>query len=253
MSQSGYGGLQNVDLEYGVLGGPEENGLAIAFAVEEDDEDMFIPSAVEYDPDAKPPIYQHRRFRLYAGLAVVVVIVGTIGAAVGITLSGGSPPPPINHRETLGIRENIERLVGSDQLADKTTSYRKALDWIMYQDPMALTLETATFTQRYVAAYFYYATSGKKDWSGGCSPPQEGETDDCLYHYLQGIDPFTYVDIPYKRWLSSTSECTWAGVACDEVGQFRSLDFCSLFVRRSYFSRGVLCVRRIHPPTLYCR
>jgi hypothetical protein len=226
LSPSDNGGLHNPDLEYGVYGGPEEKGLAVAFAVEEEGEDMFIPSAVEYDPDAKPPMYRNRRFRLYASLALVVVIVGTIGAAVGITLHhNDNAPPEIPYRETLGIRENVERIVGSDQLDDRTNPYRKALDWLTNDDPMQITPEHPQFTQRYLAAYFYFATSVKHEWSGGCNRPVEGEEDDCLYHRMVGVDPVTYTDVPWKRWLSSTPECTWAGIYCDEAGQFRSMDF----------------------------
>ena len=212
------------DLEYGVYGGPGENGLAVAFAVEEDDDDMFIPSAVEYDPDAKPPMYRNRRFRLYAFLAIIVVVVVTIGAAVGITLSHKRNIPQIPYRETLGIRENVERLVGSDVLDDRTSSYRKALDWITYDDPQQATPEESSFTQRYYAAYFYFATSEKHPWAGGCNPPVGDETDNCIYQRLSAVDPIEYSPIPWTRWLSQQSECNWAGVGCDENGQFRSLE-----------------------------
>lgn len=216
--------LRGTDLEYGVYGGPGENGLAVAFAVEEDDEDMFIPSAVEYDPDAKPPMYRNRRFRLYAFLAIVVVVVVTIGAAVGITLSHKREVPEIPYRETLGIRENIERIVGSDVLDDYTNAHRKALDWITYDDPKAITPDDNTFAQRFYAAYFYFATSVKHPWSGGCNPPVGDEPDHCQYNRLVATNPIEYSTIPWVRWLSGQSECNWAGVGCDENGQFRTLE-----------------------------
>ena len=216
--------LRGTDLEYGVYGGPGENGLAVAVAVEEDDEDMFIPSAVEYDPDAKPPMYRNRRFRLYAFLAIVVVVVVTIGAAVGITLSNKREIPEIPYRETLGIRENIERIVGSDVLDDYTNAYRKALDWITYDDPKAITPDDKTFAQRFYAAYFYFATSVKHPWSGGCNPPVGEEPDHCMYNRLVSTNPIEYSTIPWVRWLSGQSECNWAGVGCDENGQLRTIE-----------------------------
>jgi len=216
------------DLEYGVYGGPDEKGLAVAVAVEEEDDDMFIPAAVEYDPDAKPPMYRNRRFRLYAFLAMVIVVVVTIGAAVGITLGKPEKIPDIPYRETIGIRENIERLVGTDVLDDPKSPYRKALDWITHEDAMLVTPEDKTFTQRYYAAYFYFATTTKRPWDGGCNPPQidTNETDVCNYLRMVGVDPPLYTDIPWTRWLTNTPECGWAGISCDELGQFRSMEFC---------------------------
>ena len=216
------------DLEYGVYGGPDEKGLAVAVAVEEEDDDMFIPAAVEYDPDAKPPMYRNRRFRLYAFLAMVIVVVVTIGAAVGITLGKTEKIPDISYRETIGIRENIERLVGTDVLDDPKSPYRKALDWITHEDAMMVTPEDKTFTQRYYAAYFYFATTTKRPWDGGCNPPAVGtnETEMCTYLRMVGVDPAEYSDIPWTRWLTNTPECGWAGISCDELGQFRSMEFC---------------------------
>jgi hypothetical protein len=222
--------LRDTDLEYGVYGGPGENGLAVAFAVEEDDEDMFIPSAVEYDPDAKPPMYRNRRFRLYAFLAIVVVVVVTVGAAIGITLSNQRKIPEIPYRQTLGIRENIERLVGSDVLDDYSTAYSKALDWITNVDPKAVAPDDSSFAQRFYAACFYFATSAEHPWSGGCNPPVGDEPDHCQYKRLVDTNPIEYATIPWIRWLSGQSECNWAGVGCDENGQFRTIELSECLV-----------------------
>lgn len=234
-------GSSNDDLEYGVcddddygLNGSSNNkykGLAVAFAVQDEDEDMYIPSAVEFDPDAKPPTYKNRRFRLYACLAIIVVIVGTITASVGITLTpqtdAGSviPDEVLPYRATLGIRESIERIVGSEKLDDLNSPYRKALDWIQDVDPLTLTPNDDNFLQRYLAVYFFYATSVKHPWSGGCNPPVNDEDESCFYQRLSSLDPVTYTDIPWKRWLTKQFECTWAGIYCDDAGQIRSLEF----------------------------
>ena len=61
------------DDDLGVSGGPdldyEKNTEGLAVAVPVAGEDDSIPEAVEYDPDAKPPLYRNRRFRLYSLLA----------------------------------------------------------------------------------------------------------------------------------------------------------------------------------------
>ena len=234
LSESHGGGLlvDDEDLEYGVLDGQNDNGLVVAFAVDGEGEDMYIPSAVEFDPDAKPSIYRNRRFRLYAGLAMIVVIVGTIAASVGITLTKSDaevePEADVPYRATLGIRESVERIVGSEKLDDINSPYRKALDWIQNVDPLQPLPESPTFTQRYTAAYFYFATSVKKPWSDGCSPATNGEPDECVYKRLISVDPVEYAEMPWTRWLSVKSECVWAGVFCDESGQIRALEFSTL-------------------------
>lgn len=233
-------GSTHDDLEYGVYDndGPNSSsknkGLAVAFAVHDEDEDMYIPSAVEFDPDAKPPTYKNRRFRLYACLAITVVIVGTITASVGITLTQQSqqadakkmePSEELPYRATLGIRESIERSVGGEKLDDMNSPYRKALDWIQDVDPLALSPKDDNFLQRYLAVYFFYATSIKHPWSGGCNPPVNDEDEFCLYKRLSSLEPITYTDIPWERWLTKNYECNWAGIYCDDAGQIRSLEF----------------------------
>jgi hypothetical protein len=223
----------NQDLEYGVYENePNHKGLAIAFAVNDEEEDMYIPSAVEFDPDAKPPTYKNRRFRFYACLAILVVIVGTITASVGATLTQGTDSAPeedIPYRATLGIRESIERIVGSEKLDDMNSPYRKALDWVQDKDPLALGPDTANFIQRYLAVYFFYATSIKQPWSGGCNPPINGENDTCIYTRLASLDPVSYTAIPWNRWLSKEFECSWAGIYCDDGGQIRSMEFSTYY------------------------
>ena len=46
---------------------PDSAGLAVATAIADDEEPDYVYNAVEYDPDAKPPLHKNRRFRAYAG------------------------------------------------------------------------------------------------------------------------------------------------------------------------------------------
>jgi hypothetical protein len=237
-----HGGVAS-DVEYGEYGGVNEEGLAVAFAVEEDDDDMYIPSAVEYDPDAKPPMYRNRRFRLYAFLAIVVVIVATIGAAVGITLSQ-EEVPEIPYRETLGIRENVEKVVGADALEDLGSPYRMALDWIIHKDPQQQTPDNPSFLQRYFAAYMYYATSEKQPWHS-CAPAKEGEDSDCIYLELLDSSALDYIEVPWKRWLSDLSECAWAGVYCNDREQIRAIELGTLLLKmeKIYLETSSFCTQ----------
>jgi hypothetical protein len=220
-------------LEYGELGGLNEQGLAVAVAVEEEENDTFIPSAIQYDPDAKPPIYRNRRFRMYACLALSTLIIGTVGAVLGILLTDDEAPPEVPFRATLGIRENIELLLDNKQVLDDLTSpYRKALDWITYDDAMAVTPDDSNLYQRFVVAYLYFATSAKKPWGGPCAP-EGGDEGACQYNYIYSPDPLKTVSHNGIRWLSGDDECTWVGVDCDESFQIRGIDLSTFLLSRN--------------------
>ena len=241
-------GQRDPAVEYGVLESGQ-NGLAVAVAVEEEDDDMFIPSAIEYDPDAKPPMYRNRRFRLYAFLACFVIVVVAVGAAVGATVgrenfgeTQAPTPAPTTIRESFGIRTQVERVVGSEVLEDEESPYSKALDWITFDDPMQLTPDDPSFIQRYIAAYFYFSTTVDGPWLS-CGAPEDalsGETK-CQFKKLGAIFPLTFFEVPWNRWLSNITECDWAGVLCDEEGQFRTLDLCEF----------VLCMARCESLSLH--
>jgi len=231
----------NLDVEFGTTtaangqpgaGGAGGQGLAVAVAVEEDDYDeydddgMFIPSAVEYDPDAKPPMYRNRRFRLYGLLAVIVVVLVAIGAAVGGTVGkkddgdeGDTAPTaaPTAYRESLGIEAQIVRVVGTEVLEDPESPYARALNWITWDDPMQITPEATNFVQRFTAAYWYFATTEDGPWRT-CNPPDDpwsGETD-CVFDQMISLFPLEFEQVPWSRWLSNTSECNWAALICDD-------------------------------------
>jgi hypothetical protein len=227
---------QGPDLENGEYGNLEENGLAVAFAVEEeedylplamDEEEEYIPSAVEYDPDAKPPM--NSRFQLYACLTMVVMVVGTLGtlACILISRSGGTPPP-LPERATLGIREYVEQLVGPEPMSDANNPYRKALDWIQNVDPMALTSQDKGFAQRFLTTYLYFSTTVHGPWNNDCDPAQQGETDDTVYRYTGVIDENINFALDAKRWLSKHDSCLWCAVECDSAGQVIKIDIGTL-------------------------
>jgi len=48
-------------------------GLAVATAIDPDEEESYIYNAIEYDPDAKPPLHKNRRFRVYSCLALLLI------------------------------------------------------------------------------------------------------------------------------------------------------------------------------------
>ena len=221
------GVVQEPDVEYGVYE-PNEDGLAVAVAVAEEDDDVFIPSAVEYDPDAKPPLHRNRRFRLYGFLAFFALMACAVGATIGIVLGGKSntAPPEIelHPREELGIRDLVTRLVGEDQVNRYNSPYKKATDWMIYEDPWQLTPNDDHFVQRLIMAYFFYAMSEDAPWKS-CNPPNATleEIPACFFQKMFALRPVRYNPTQAIRWLSDTHECDWVGVDCDRAKQVRSI------------------------------
>lgn len=221
--------IKSSDLEYGMHSNDgEESGLAVALAIDEiEEENVYRPSAVEYDPDAKPSAYKNRRFRLYAFVFLATTIIGTIGAILGIILTNGDeniPSTPLPYRATIGLRETLTQFIPAEYFDDIRNPYRKALDWITYTDLMAITPENPRFIQRYLLAYFYYATSAKKPWTSNCAP-SDNAPDTCKYEYIRSLRPIDdRLNRTGSRWLSNTDECDWAGLQCDGLSQISKIE-----------------------------
>ena len=224
------------DLEYGEYGEEGADGLAIAVAVEEQDTETYLPSAIEFDPDTKPPMYRNRRFRLYLCLMMAAAVVGTVGAALGIVLTAqdGLPPQTIPYRATIGIRENLARIVSLEQLDDVSSPYKKAMDWITLTDPMAVTPDSSNFLNRFVLAYLYYATSQKKPWTSDCAP-SDSTNENCIDVFPRNTAEEKYFNRTATKWFTNTDECEWAGVICDGFHQIRSIEFSKYWVLFLFF------------------
>ena len=205
-----------------------DNGLAVAVAISPDEGDAFIPAAVEYEPDAKPPIYKNRRFRLYAAAAVVLFIVIVVATAVGVTQSKSSETAPTfaptSYRDSLGIQEHLLTVVGAEKLSDETSPQAKAAEWLINEDPMALDPDADSLIQRYLLALFYFDTTQVKEWLS-CNKPKANETSECGFQKLiRAFPELEYEEVPWFRWLSGEHECMWAGIFCDEFNQTRALE-----------------------------
>jgi hypothetical protein len=228
MNMGGFGGDGDDDAK--------GNKLAIAEAVEDDDDDIFIPAAIEYDPDAKPPIYKNRRFRLYAFLGGILLLALVAGLAFGLLSGsdkaavlvddeGGPSPSPTTYRESLGIRDQLELVVGSDKLNDPSTPHYQAMEWIIHEDKLQLAADNPNLVQRYLLVLFYFQTTQSGDWIS-CGRGSDDEDSFCLWQKLIAVFPHEYLGVPWIRWLSDESECAWAGILCDEFNTTRALDLC---------------------------
>lgn len=230
------------DLQYGVLNGGyygegfDDDDVAIAIAVDDSlyDDHEYYHHAIEYNPDAKPPIHKNRRFRFYICMAILTAVV--IGVAICITVplllssnsSANSPTLAPTEAPTTtadGIyREQFIAVVGPQVNVDGSP-HDRAATWIMYEDPQRLTPRSDNLIQRYLLALFYFMTTENEmtPWKS-CSRPRETEDDSCdlLKFTRNPDDTISYVPEPATRWLSNTHECEWTGITCD-VGDSGSI------------------------------
>jgi len=236
------GRINEPDLEFGSNGGRGhgyEQGLAVAVAVteDEDEEEIFIPAAIEYDPGAKPPICKNRRVRLYACIALILLIVIVVGVVVAVTLSGNATQPtlaPTSVRENIGIQAQIASVIGEKFLIDPNSPQSLALDWIINEDIAELSPEADNFVQRYILALFYISTTQIQPWLS-CNKPMEGEDNTCQFKKLLQVFPReVYEDVSWFRWLTSEHECDWAGVFCDANNQTRAIELPGLKIRGTF-------------------
>ena len=105
-----------------------------------------------------------------------------------------APTPTCNHSEVEQYEELLQELgiVSMSDLADSSTPQGKAFDWIVSIDKMQLCPGDDRVIQRYAAAVLYFSTGGE-NWN-----------DNTL-------------------WLSTESECEWAGLTCDSIGEVSAI------------------------------
>jgi hypothetical protein len=232
------GSVDHPNVEFGTYHASDR--LAIAVAITDEEEHLFIPEAIQYDPDAKPPIYKNRRVRFYSLIGCILLVSSVVGTVIFAMLgSEGTFKPtsaPTTLRENLGIQAQITAVVGEGALADPLSPQSKALEWIMNEDPAMISPQAYNLIQRYLLALFYISTTQLKPWLS-CNKAKEGEGDKCSYMKLvhpfpdeaYEVRPFhdeAYEEIDWIRWLSSENECAWAGIFCDEFNQTRAIELC---------------------------
>ena len=222
------------EAEYGELPRNDDDGLAVAIAIDEEDEPM-LPAAIEYDPNAKPPIYRNRRFRLYAITGAIIVIAVIVGVVVGFvaredqSLQGPTAAPTTMLEAN--YREQFVSAVG-EQVNEAGSPYDRAAEWIMFQDPLRLQPDADNLIQRYQLVLFYFLTTnnGQRRWNS-CSPPLQNEDDTCVFQDLQFtgdvVESQIYENVTGKiRWMAGTHECEWNGAFCDPGENLIALELC---------------------------
>ena len=94
----------STDLERGIAGG-NETGLVVAKKVNEGEEPVLL-TATKYDPAAKPPLYQSRRFQLYM-IAIVVLLLIAIAVVLAVVLPRDDEDPEIRELRQHRLRHCV--------------------------------------------------------------------------------------------------------------------------------------------------
>eukprot|EP00566_Odontella_aurita_P004182 CAMPEP_0113600098 /NCGR_PEP_ID=MMETSP0015_2-20120614/42522_1 /TAXON_ID=2838 /ORGANISM="Odontella" /LENGTH=1207 /DNA_ID=CAMNT_0000508325 /DNA_START=54 /DNA_END=3677 /DNA_ORIENTATION=+ /assembly_acc=CAM_ASM_000160 len=209
------------------------DGLAVAVAVSPDEDEAFIPAAIEFDPDSKPPLYKNRRFRMYSIAAAILLVLVVVAVVVAVVFNtkdqstkivevdqaslriAAPTPQPTSSRWRMGVREQVEELVGVDKVgpgAPRPTPYTDALDWILDEDPMQLQKDSPFITQRYLLALLYFSADKDGVWRN-CPPNFDDHNDAECEATVFDQDGQQYNDT-FARLLSGEPECEWYGVSC---------------------------------------
>jgi hypothetical protein len=221
----------------------QDYGLAIAVAVNEDDDDRFLPWALEYEPDAKPPIYLNRRFRLYMiataclfFLVILTVIIGLFVLRGGSSTSLNDAPTfaPTSLQDSAYFKLFAQSLNYQEWQFTEDSPYGRAAKWIMEEDERKLSPFDESLIQRYLLAVFYFITTsnGESLWRS-CNPDftnSSNEICDFETYTINEEEEVEYIPKPSYRWLSKVHECDWAGNLCDDSSTTRAIDLRKLFL-----------------------
>jgi hypothetical protein len=198
------------------------DGLAVAVAVNEDaDENVFIPSAVEYDPDAmktKVPMHKRPQFRVYGLLGcTLLIIIAACTIGVLAILEGNEEPympptmAPTCIRCSVDFEEHIKLEVGSQKLNDPTTPEAQAMKWIIYDDPMQLEASAQNLIQRFLLAAVYYDTHQLSNWRSCNINPEDDipeaqneeqrkeDIEKCMLLKVAGVEPLSFEGCKYSK------------------------------------------------------
>ena len=94
----------------------------------------------------------------------------------------------------------------------------KALNWILYEDPLQLnSLQPQNLLQRYLLVHFYLQTTKSMPWAE-CGMILGGGSSLCYYP-----ENYRASGTWGNNWLSDSHECQWAGVTCTGVDEGRNV------------------------------
>ncbi|CAB9504748.1 receptor-like protein kinase [Seminavis robusta] len=198
---------------------PTDNnsGLAVANRVRESQEPAQIarPSIILHDNDGSTSMTLMISV-LIGSLLIVGVTVGSICGA-GLCSNKGvdvetQAPTSFRYFVLEDIQNIIEEAFGPDYFPktdepEPTEPKFRALDWIVFADPLQLDPDANNLLQRFIVVLTYFQTSRESDWRA-CAPPTTAQGETCE---IQIVSSGSFA----SRWLAGAHECQWAGIFCD--------------------------------------
>ncbi len=108
------------------------------------------------------------------------------------------------------IMERLHNVSSVELLSDTSTPQGKALEWLLNYDEARVCPDAKKLIQRYVLAVMYFSTGGEEWFKCSSNNPKCGDE----YPFLNRT-----------KFLSSGSECFWAGIRCSESMCVTQIEF----------------------------
>ena len=200
------------EIDVGVSAETDDTDSLVEALPVHDDTPEIVMAIPATQSAAKVKRFSRKHFMCCMGGVILAMIVGTVigifASAKNHTSSNGSTPTPSSLRVRLlpTIQIRIEDAFGADYFLDSHPSYplrNKALQWIVYGDPLQLAPNATHLIQRYVLAVFQYETTQNEEWAS-CQHLSIGTC-----NHREGKD-----ERVENHWLSGSHECRWAGISC---------------------------------------
>lgn len=112
------------------------------------------------------------------------------------------------------IRVRLNTVSTAQELMEDGTPQKRALMWLVQEDPRSLCPNDDSLFQRYTLAVFYYATRGDR-WTE-CDAPDDFKDENAIKAANERCTIEPIPDSGSDAWLTPGDECQWGGVVCDE-------------------------------------
>ncbi|CAB9510616.1 receptor-like protein kinase [Seminavis robusta] len=193
------------------------DGLAVANRVEDNEEPAQIARPDHLHGENESTSMSVMILVVIVSILIIgVIIVGSVCGAGLCSKKGGDvetqAPTSFRYFVLEDIQNRIEEAFGPDYFPkndkqEPTQPKFKALDWIVFEDPLQLDTDANNLLQRFILSLTYFQTSREGDWLA-CGPSSTPNDETCWFQ-IQGSDSLA------SRWLTGVHECQWAGIFCD--------------------------------------
>ncbi|CAB9528147.1 leucine Rich Repeat [Seminavis robusta] len=206
----------NIGLDQSTTPTDNNNGLAVANQVEENEEHTQIARLDHSHGKNRSTTMTLLISVLIGSLLIVGVVIGSVCRAGLCSNKEGDveTQAPTSFRYFVleeDIQYRIEEAFGPHYFPENdepepTQPKLKALNWIVFENPLQLNPDANKLLQRFIVVLTYFQTSRESDWLD-CGPSTTGNDETC---WIQIAD----VDLLENQWLTGAHECQWGGCFC---------------------------------------